>query len=279
MHWTVSPGSRVPSKAAGSLGHEQVGEGDVGEGDVAGVGDVEGVVMVSPASAWLSGSATSVSRMPSLRGSMVTTWGMSTVSVSSVVGRLAPWGPSAVTSAVLLTSPASMSAWVDGVGGGALGRSRRGRGPVEGGRAVLGHGRVGDGDVGEGDVAGVGDVEGVVDGVAGVGPAVGLGHVSVEAPSLSRVDGDDLGDVDVFGVAVGGGLGLSARGPSAVTSAVLLTSPASMSAWVRVWVAVHWTVSPGSRVPSKVPQSSATDRSVRVTSVRVTLPVLVMSKV
>ena len=65
------------------------------------------------------------------------------------------------------------------------------------------------------------------------GPATSVSR----APSLSRLDGDDLGDVDVFGVVVGGVVGgsvLSPRGPSAVTSAVLLTSPASMSAWVRV---------------------------------------------
>ena len=42
---------------------------------------------------------------------MVTTWGMSMVSVSSSLASW-PWGPVPSTSAVLTTSPVSMSAWV-----------------------------------------------------------------------------------------------------------------------------------------------------------------------
>ena len=84
VHWTVSPGSRVPSKSAAVFGHGQVGEGDVVEGDVAGVGDVEGVVDVVADVGPAVGFGHVRSRAPSLSSSMVTTWGMSTFSVSSV---------------------------------------------------------------------------------------------------------------------------------------------------------------------------------------------------
>ena len=58
-------------------------------------------------------------------------------------------------------------------------------------------------DVGEGDVAGVVDVEGVVDGVADVGLGVSPATVRSRTPSLS-IDGDDLGGVDGDLVMVGG---------------------------------------------------------------------------
>ena len=162
---------------------------------------------------------------------MVTTWGWSTFSVSSsvAVGAWCRRGVPAVTSAVLLTSPASMSAWVMVYGGGALDGLAGSEGREA--AAVSVHGRVGDGDVAEGDVAGVGDVEAVVDRRRRRRPGV-AGHVSVEVAVLVEVDSDDWGMVDVFGVV--GRVGRLGRGVRRVTSAVLLTSPASMSAWVMV---------------------------------------------
>lgn len=58
-----------------------------------------------------------MSRVPLFSRSMVTTWGTGTVVesvsvASSAVSPGSPWGPSAAAEAVLLTEPASMSAWV-----------------------------------------------------------------------------------------------------------------------------------------------------------------------
>jgi hypothetical protein len=68
-------------------------------------------------------------------------------------------------------------------------------------------------------------------------------------------------------------------GPVPSASAVLTTSPASMSAWVMSSVAEQVTVSPGLRTPSKAAgQVTVTDGSVTTTPSRVTLPVLVTRK-
>ena len=101
-------------------------------------------------------------------------------------------------------------------------------------------------------------------------------------PALSRLMVTTCGMVTVsvsLSVASSAGVGSSPRGPSARTSALLVDLAGVDVGLGRRRVAVHWTVSPGSSVPSKAPQLSATDGSLRTTSSRVTLPVLVMAKV
>ena len=70
----------------------------------------------------------------------------------------------------------------------------------------------------------------------------------------------------------------SPPGRSALTEPVLSTLPASMSAWVIVYVAVHVAVSPGSRVAAATGQLTLTSGSLTVTLVRVTLPVFSRAK-
>ena len=113
--------------------------------------------LARPAASWPR------SRLPSLSMLMVRTCGTATVSLSSS-WRPGPGARSASTSAVLSTWPASMSAWVDGVGGGAragLARIERGRPPA--GQVTVDR-RVGRRTTPvEGHVAGVLEVEGVAD--------------------------------------------------------------------------------------------------------------------
>ena len=59
----------------------------------------------------------------------------------------------------------------------------------------------------------------------------------------------------------------------------MTTSPLSMSAWVRVWVAVQLAGLAGGEGGEAAGQVTVTEGSVTVTPVRVTLPVLVTSKV
>ncbi len=68
-------------------------------------------------------------------------------------------------------------------------------------------------------------------------------------------------------------------GALAATVAVLSTWPASMSAWVRTWLAVQLAVSPGSSVAAAGGQVTVTDGSLTTTPVRVTLPVFSRAKV
>ena len=101
-----------------------------------------------------------------------------------------------------------------------------------------------------------------MDQVARGGPAVDAGSSGAR---LDDADGHDLGDQDGLAVAVGAAAGRAGARPSTV--AVLSTWPASMSAWVRAWLAVQVTVSPGRAWPAAAGQLTVTDGSLTATPV------------
>ena len=183
---------------------------------------------------------------------------------------MVPPGGVPVTVAVLTTRPASMSAWVtvwvpvhvvDAPGG-----ERRLR-AGDAGRCWVGHG-----DAGDGHVADVGDAERVRDRLRRpAGLAVVVDDLTIDSAGFCT-------PVIVTWFDGTGGIGVPPGGVP-TTVAVLTTDPASTSACVTVWVAVHVVDAPGASVVDGHDDAGRCSASVTAMPVIVTLPVLVTRNV